>query len=380
MSERIVLSLMDGLFQGGSPIIHANTVAYLHQHSDQRHDVLSYTSRVQREHTVQKIRQSLPHAILTEAQVGLHWFTRTPSDDYSDMDLLFAEQLVRGSDVLFSLKEQPLTLLDRIGTFGRPLVAALHRSDPENQGGGTGVLGEFAKDGRLTAAICCAYSVQAAYHEATGMPLEMLPVIPNGIDLERFVPSQRRRERTRAGLGIPERAPVLFLSARYDSMKNIPLFVESAGRLLQEVPDAWFLMCGAGMTDGNGDLQNLLNRHVPEGLHHRFVRLGIRSAMENLYPAADLVVLTSTFGEAAPLSLLEGMACGLVPVTTPVGDSALIVGDERLVAEPTVESLAEHWQYALTHHPELRDALLARRADFDSVTCYRRYGEILERL
>jgi glycosyltransferase involved in cell wall biosynthesis len=378
LSEKIVLSLMSGLFQGGSPIIHSDIIGALHQQGRQRHAALSLTSQVSREHTVQRIEDSVPHGILTRARLGLHWLNRQPDDEYSPMDLVYTELLMRGADVLFSLKEQPLSLLRDIGPVDRPLVVALHRSDPENQGSGLDALTGFAKDGTLSAAVCCAHSVQRAYHEATGIPVELLPVIPNGVDTDRFAPSEHRRERVRDALGIGPDAPVVFLSARFDGMKNIPLFVATAGRFLQAHPEANFIMCGAGMTYENGDLQNMLDRHIPEELHSRFKRLGIRTRMEALYAAADIAVLTSKFGEAAPLSLMEAMSCGVIPVTTDVGDSALIAGDERLVGGDDPDDLAERWSFAYTHREELRPAVLARREEFDSRLCHRRYGDLLD--
>ena len=155
-------------------------------------------------------------------------------------------------------------------------------------------------------------------------------------------------------------------------------FVVSAALFLLGHPDAYFIMCGAGMSDGNGDLQNILNQHVPEELHLRFKRLGIRSRMEALYPAGDLVVLTSAFGEAAPLSLLEAMSCGLVPVTTDVGDAALIAGDERLVGRDDPADLAQRWSLAYADREQLGRRSLARREEFDAEVCYRRYAELLE--
>ena len=363
MSGKSVLSLMASLFQGGSPIIHANIVAAMQQRGVQRHDALSFTSRVRREHTVQHIQDSLPHGILTDAQVGLHWLDRAPSDPLSDMDLLYAEQLIRGSDIIMTLKEQPLGLLKRLDGFDKPLVVTLHRSDPEHQGAGTRALADFAADGTLRAGVCCAYAVRDAYHEATGVPLELLPVIPNGVDTERFVPSPAQRERVRDGLNIPVDAPV-----------------QTAALFLSEHPDAYFIMCGAGMSNENGDLQNILDRHVPEAMHSQFIRLGIQEQMEGLYPVGDLIVLTSAFGEASPLSLMEAMACGLVPVTTDVGDSARIVHDERLVGPQDAVGLCERWLEVYANRRPLRETVLARRDEIDAERCYEAYAQLLEAL
>jgi glycosyltransferase involved in cell wall biosynthesis len=75
---------------------------------------------------------------------------------------------------------------------------------------------------------------------------------------------------------------------------------------------------------------------------------------------------------------MEAMSCGVIPVTTDVGDSALIAGDERLVGGDDPDDLAERWSFAYTHREELRPAVLARREEFDSRLCYRRYGDLLD--
>ena len=53
-------------------------------------------------------------------------------------------------------------------------------------------------------------------------------MIPNGVDPRRFRPDPRARARLRASLGIAAVAPVVAFAARYDTMKNVPLFLASA--------------------------------------------------------------------------------------------------------------------------------------------------------
>lgn len=68
--------------------------------------------------------------------------------------------------------------------------------------------------------------------------------------------------------------------------------------------------------------------------------------MPAVYAAADVVALTSVFGEAAPLCLIEGMMCGAVPVTTDVGDSADIVTGHGFVTPPDPGAIALAWTAA----------------------------------
>ena len=76
-------------------------------------------------------------------------------------------------------------------------------------------------------------------------------MIPNGVDPRRFRPDPRAQGRLRASLGIAADAPVIAFAARYDAMKDVPLFLASAARFLARHANAHVLMCGSGMTPDN---------------------------------------------------------------------------------------------------------------------------------
>ena len=92
--------------------------------------------------------------------------------------------------------------------------------------------------------------------------------------------------------------------------------------------------------------------------------LGIRDDMPAIYQIADIVALTSAFGEASPLCLLEGAASGATPVTTDVGDSAVTVQGIGFVTTHDAENIAATWEVALDQRPELRELSLAARDRF----------------
>jgi glycosyltransferase involved in cell wall biosynthesis len=358
-----VLSLYEGFFAGGARILHTAVISALHTTSAQHHRVLSLTNRVQREFTSQSIEDDACHRRLGLAGVPVTALRRTAADGYRPADRNAIRREIDGADLVLSLKEQPLEALTRIGTRGRPLVTALHRSDPEHQGPGLEELVRRYDDGSLVAAICCAEATRQAYHQATGIPLELLPVVPNGIDLARFRPDPEQRRTMRARLRAPEGAPVVLIAARFDAMKDVPLFVRAAARFVLEHPEAHLVMCGAGMTLENPALREVVAAELGgwEERETHLHALGIRSTMAPLYNAADLVVLTSAFGEAAPLCLLEGMASGAVPVATDVGDCARMVGDPRLVAEPEPAALAAAWSAAFAQREEHSERILRHR-------------------
>ncbi len=71
-----------------------------------------------------------------------------------------------------------------------------------------------------------------------------------------------------------------------------------------------------------------------QGLNDQVMLLGVRSDMENIYPAFDVLALSSAYGEGFPNVLIEAMACGVPCVATDVGDSRAIVADTGVVVPP----------------------------------------------
>ncbi|MFC7210677.1 glycosyltransferase family 4 protein [Natronoarchaeum sp. GCM10025321] len=116
-------------------------------------------------------------------------------------------------------------------------------------------------------------------------------VIPHGIDLDRFQPTDQRE--AQADLGWDNgRNHVLFPYARGKSVKNAPL----AERVVEAARDR---------LDGPVEL------HFVTGVPHR--------RMSVYMNAADALLLTSD-REGSPNSVKEAMACNLPVVSTDVGD------------------------------------------------------------
>jgi glycosyltransferase involved in cell wall biosynthesis len=294
---------------------------------------------------------------------------------FDDVELAAAEVAVSEADVVLTLKEQPLRLINQIGLRDRPVIACLHRSDPQNQGSGLAELQSAVAAGRIAALICCAESARVAY-QAQGIPASLLRVVPNGVDLRRFRPSLRVRAAARAMLGIPDDNPVITFAARYDLMKNVPMFLGAAAAFLRAHPSAHILMCGAGMTAASAELRHDL---AVVGLEDssRIHLLGVRPDPEVYYAASDVVALTSAFGEAAPLCLIEGMMCGAVPVATDVGDCAAIVAGHGLITEADPEAIAAAWAEAVARRREFAPALIRSRTRFGHSRMIASYGQLV---
>jgi glycosyltransferase involved in cell wall biosynthesis len=380
-----VLSVYEGFFSGGARALHTTVVAGLHTGGGQSHAVLSIHHTMHRESTFQRMADDPRYRSLRAAGVPITSLGRGhdhPGDgrSFSPAEIAVATREAERADLVLSLKEQPLRLVNHPGFPPSPTVVCLHRSDPENSGRALDDLRLGIASGRVVAAICCAESTRDAYR-AAGVPGDLLRVIPNGVDLARFLPVHHaERSALRAGLGVPDDAAVVVFAARYDGMKNVPLFVRAARQLLASDPGAHVVACGAGMTAANvellGDLDEVFAGH--EHLRPRLHLLGVRHDMPGVYAAADVVALTSAFGEAAPLCLMEGAACGAVPVATDVGDCARIVDGIGLVADADPEALAAAWSEAARRRPTLQPALRASRERFSHTRMISAYAAALD--
>lgn len=187
----------------------------------------------------------------------------------------------------------------------------------------------------------------ARFHLARGYRPRRLVVIPNGSDTARFRPDAVSRERVRAELGIAPEAVVAVHCARVDPMKDHPTLLAAAAL----VPGVIFILMGAG-TEALGTR--------PANVR----ALGLQNGPEAIYTAGDIVVSSSAFGEGFSNAVAEGMAAGLLPVCTDVGDARAIVGATGPIVPPRdATALASALRGAAALDPEPRsDRGLAARA------------------
>ncbi len=382
-----VLSIYEGFFAGGARVLHSNVLSGLHEEGRHVHSVLSIHREMHRETLRQRMEDDSCFRLLRAAGVrvtslGRIFDGRGESAPFSAPELTRAASRARRADIVLSLKEQPLRLANHPEFPRRPTIVCLHRSDPENQGSALGDLRAAVADGRVVSVVCCAESTRAAY-QAAGIPGGILQVIPNGVDLTRFQPvPEGERALIRRSLGIRQDAPVIVFAARYDGMKNVPLLLRSAAAYLRAQPTGHVLMCGPGMRSVNTELVvdiQAIFAGEPE-LRRRLHLLGVRHDMETVYAAADVVTLTSSVGEAAPLCLIEGMMCGAIPVATDVGDCASIVAGHGLITAAEPDAISAAWTEAVARRPELVGALDASRTRFSRTRMTSSYATLIERI
>ena len=175
-------------------------------------------------------------------------------------------------------------------------------------------------------------------------PAEKVRIIPNGVDTERFRPSQDSRLAIRRELKIGGAAPVCGIVAALRPEKNHSLFLRCAAIVHERLPEAQFLIVGDGP-----QRSKLEAAAAACGLGESVRFLGARSDIPELLAAMDLFALTS-HNEANPVSILEAMSVGLPVVSTRVGSIHESVQDGKtgFLDEPgDAAALAQHWEQLL---------------------------------
>lgn len=148
-----------------------------------------------------------------------------------------------------------------------------------------------------------------------------LHVIPNGIDLDRFVPDSSAREALRAELGIAHGAWVVGTVGRLAVEKNQDLMLRAVAPLLR--PEDHVVLVGDGPLAG---ALATLAREL--GIERRVLFLGARPDVCALLNVLDVFVLSSRT-EGLPLVIPEAMATGIPVVSTAVGGISTVIEEGK---------------------------------------------------
>lgn len=180
-----------------------------------------------------------------------------------------------------------------------------------------------------------------------GLDRGEIEVVYNGLESVPLL-SPEARQTMRRELGFSEDSFVVGTVGRFDSIKNLPMLVESMSRVAADVTQQRGLFVGDGQEFGN--IQSLIESH---GLSGSIRLTGFRDDARQLVQCMDLFILSS-FSEGTSMALLEAMSASVPVAVTDVGGNPEIVRSDVsgwLVPSGSVDLLASAIREA-AHCPE----------------------------
>lgn len=154
---------------------------------------------------------------------------------------------------------------------------------------------------------------------AGGVRQSKIQMIPNSVDTTRFRPvDQHQKRRLRVRLGISQEEKIVIFTGRLVSYKGLPLLLRVWREIARRHKRTRLLLVGSGGLDIH-NCEAELRTYVDAHALRRSVRFtGSVDNVHEFVQASDIFVFPSE-NEAFPISLIEGMACGLPVISTPVG-------------------------------------------------------------
>lgn len=228
-----------------------------------------------------------------------------------------------------------------LATLGLPLARIINTR--HSMGGRKGTTRQewlYRRSMRCTDHVVAVCEAERKRLQASGVrPRRSLSTIPNGINLERFMPAVAERRRALAeGLGWQPDSRVIGTVGRLQSIKDQARLIHAFGHVRSKVPDVVLVIVG------DGDLRPQLEQLVEElGLQESVRFLGDRGDVPQLLAGMELFVLSS-LSEGYSVALIEACAAALPIVATDVGGNREIVRDGvngKLLAAGDTSALAD---------------------------------------
>ncbi|MFN2516871.1 MAG: glycosyltransferase [Pyrinomonadaceae bacterium] len=156
---------------------------------------------------------------------------------------------------------------------------------------------------------------------------EQFSVIPLGLDMGVFANWKEGGRSFRDELGLSPDDILVGIVGRLTEVKNHELFLRAARVFKSEFSKQSLNRSVRFVIIGDGALRNTLERQTDSlGLADDVIFTGSRRDLENIYPALDIVALTSR-NEGTPLTLIEAMANARPVISTAVGGVVDLLGD-----------------------------------------------------
>ena len=129
-----------------------------------------------------------------------------------------------------------------------------------------------------------------------------LTCIDNGVDLTKF----------KVLTNLDDRDEDIIIVGRFTEAKNYPFMIRIIKDVIQKISNLKVSIYGTG------DLENTIKEEIQKNDISNIKLMGNSDSMCSSYNQAKLFLMCSIF-EGTPISLIEAMACGCIPITSNVG-------------------------------------------------------------
>ena len=230
-------------------------------------------------------------------------------------------------------------------------------------------------------------SAKREIHQAMGIEEDTVLFIPNGLDLDRFVPvDARARASIRKNMDWPENVLVVLTVASFKPQKDHDAILEALSKY--RTPLSRCVFCWVGAQEPGSEFERLEARIRAEGLAKSVRILEPAHDIERLYQASDIVLLPSRW-EGTPNVVLEALACGRPVIGTDVSDVAdyIVPGETGWLVPPgDTDALGRALIEAATSGPSRLDMMgtsargHVESLGIDTAFATRRHQQVYERL
>ena len=171
-----------------------------------------------------------------------------------------------------------------------------------------------------------------------GFPRERIHVIPNGVDTDRFRPSDTSKSELRRQLGLPSGGLLIGMVARFVPFKDHAGVFGTLAKLREAQIEVHLALAGDGPL--GDELKQLAGKlDIADRVHF----LGELARVEPLLGALDVFVSNSSHNEGMSNAILEAMASGVPVVATRVAASPELLDEGKagiLIPPRDTEALA----------------------------------------
>lgn len=199
---------------------------------------------------------------------------------------------------------------------------------------------------RADAVIAVSSAVAKHLSQTAEIPIDLIRVIYNGIELDKFQRSEfpERRTEIRESIGLKPNNQFVLIPAVLRKGKGHDILIKTLPHILRIHPSLRLVFAGSGG-------EELAIRKLAKPYKDSVIFLGHREDIPELLSACDLVVLPS-LAEALPTALIEAAAAGRPIVATRVGGTEEIIehgstgflvppNDSILLAEHVIKLLSD---------------------------------------